>query len=240
MQLAQANRLATDVPLRTARAGLAVLEQAERLVAVGNPNAISDIGVAAHLALACVEGGALNVGINLPSLPADDPGRGGAAAEIDALQNRARAAARPHRRRRREPDGRTARSEADTDMTARLLDGRAVASRLWRELGDRVAALTDAAGTAPRLAIVHFAAGGPAAVYADSIARAARGIGIEPIVVTPPDGVTLIDLAARIGALNRDPSVAGIVVAQPVPPHLVAHEVVALIEPTKDVDGATP
>jgi methylenetetrahydrofolate dehydrogenase (NADP+)/methenyltetrahydrofolate cyclohydrolase len=125
-------------------------------------------------------------------------------------------------------------------MTARLLDGRAVASRLWRELGDRVAALTDAAGTAPRLAIVHFAAGGPAAVYADSIARAARGIGIEPIVVTPPDGVTLTDLAARIGALNRDPTVAGIVVAQPVPPHLVAHEVVALIEPTKDVDGATP
>ena len=125
-------------------------------------------------------------------------------------------------------------------MTARLLDGRAVASRLWRELGDRVSVLTDGAGRAPRLAIVHFAAGGPAAVYADSIARTARGIGIEPIVVTPPDGVTLTDLAARIGALNRDPSVAGIVVAQPVPSHLVAHEVVALIDPDKDVDGATP
>jgi formiminotetrahydrofolate cyclodeaminase len=92
VQLAQANRLATDVPLRTARSGLAVLDQAERLVAVGNPNAISDIGVAAHLALACVEGGALNVAINLPSLPADDLGRRDAEAEIEALQNRARAA----------------------------------------------------------------------------------------------------------------------------------------------------
>lgn len=125
-------------------------------------------------------------------------------------------------------------------MTARLLDGRAVASHLWRELGDRVSALTDAAGTAPRLAIVHFAADGPAAVYADSIARTARGIGIEPVMVTPPDGVTLSDLAARIGALNRDPTIAGVVVAQPVPPHLVAHEVVELIDPAKDVDGATP
>ncbi len=93
VQLAQANRLATDVPLRTARAGMAVLEQAERLVDVGNPNAISDLGVAAHLALACVEGGALNVGINLPSLAADDPHRVGLAGEIEDLRATARGCA---------------------------------------------------------------------------------------------------------------------------------------------------
>lgn len=125
-------------------------------------------------------------------------------------------------------------------MTARLLDGRAVASRLWRELTDRVTALTDAGASPPRLAILRFATDGPAAVYADSVARAARGIGIEPLLVSPPEGVALSDLAARIGALNRDPGVAGIVVAQPVPEHLPVHEVMALIDPGKDVDGATP
>lgn len=125
-------------------------------------------------------------------------------------------------------------------MTARLLDGRAVASRLWRDLGERVTELSERTGTAPRLAVLRFAADGPAAVYADSLVRAARGIGIDPVVVTPPEGVTQTDLAARIGALNRDPSVAGIVVAQPIPDSLAIHEVAALIDPAKDVDGATP
>lgn len=86
VQLAQANRLAIDVPMRTARAGMAVLELAEGFVEVGNANAISDLGVAAHLARACVEGGTLNVRINLPSLAADDPSRAGLASEVEALR----------------------------------------------------------------------------------------------------------------------------------------------------------
>jgi methylenetetrahydrofolate dehydrogenase (NADP+)/methenyltetrahydrofolate cyclohydrolase len=125
-------------------------------------------------------------------------------------------------------------------MTARLLDGRSVASRLWRDLGDRVSTLEAQTGMRPRLAIIRFAPTGPAAVYADTVARTAQGIGIDPVIVAPPEAITRADLAARIGALNRDPSVAGIVVAQPVPAHLEAHEVVALIDPAKDVDGATP
>jgi formiminotetrahydrofolate cyclodeaminase len=88
-ELATANRVATDVPLRTARAGMSVLEMAEPLVAVGNPNAISDLGVAAHLAAACVKGGVMNVRINLPSLAAEDPMRDALAHELDDLDARA-------------------------------------------------------------------------------------------------------------------------------------------------------
>ncbi|HEX2221566.1 MAG TPA: bifunctional 5,10-methylenetetrahydrofolate dehydrogenase/5,10-methenyltetrahydrofolate cyclohydrolase [Candidatus Limnocylindria bacterium] len=125
-------------------------------------------------------------------------------------------------------------------MTARLLDGRAVASRVWRELAERVAALRGEDRPAPRLAIVRFDATGASGVYAGSLERSARSIGIEPVVVTVAEGVALGDLAARIGALNRDPSVAGIVVAQPVPAHLETSAVVELIAPDRDVDGATP
>ncbi len=125
-------------------------------------------------------------------------------------------------------------------MTARLLDGRTVASRMWRDLSERVEALTSLTGFAPRLAIVRFDQRGPSAVYAASIARAAHSVGVEPLPVEPPEGVSLSDLAARIGALNRDPSVAGIVIAQPIPPHLDLPAVVELIDPAKDVDGATP
>lgn len=125
-------------------------------------------------------------------------------------------------------------------MSAKILDGRVVASRLWRELSARVQALEDAGGQSPRLAVVRFDERGPSAVYAASLARAARSIGIEPFEVLPPAGVQLSDLAARIGALNRDPAIAGIVVAQPMPAHLDAAAVLELIDPAKDVDGATP
>ena len=125
-------------------------------------------------------------------------------------------------------------------MSGRILDGRAVASRLWRDLSDRIADLHERTGATPRLAIIRFDARGPSAVYANSVWRAARSVGVEAIEIEPPEGVSLSDLAARIGALNRDPSVAGIVVAQPVPAHLDANAVVALIDPIKDVDGATP
>jgi methylenetetrahydrofolate dehydrogenase (NADP+)/methenyltetrahydrofolate cyclohydrolase len=125
-------------------------------------------------------------------------------------------------------------------VSAKLLDGRVVASRLWRELSDRVTTLTARSATQPRLAIVRFEERGPSAVYATSLARAARSVGIEPVEIVPPEGVQLSDLAARIGALNRDPAVSGIVLAQPMPAHLDAAAIVSLIDPAKDVDGATP
>jgi methylenetetrahydrofolate dehydrogenase (NADP+)/methenyltetrahydrofolate cyclohydrolase len=125
-------------------------------------------------------------------------------------------------------------------VSAKLLDGRVVASRIWRELSERLTTLADRTGTRPRLAVVRFEESGPSAVYAASLARAARSVGIEPLDIVPPAGVQLSDLAARIGALNRDPSVSGIVLAQPMPLNLDPGAVVALIDPGKDVDGATP
>jgi methylenetetrahydrofolate dehydrogenase (NADP+)/methenyltetrahydrofolate cyclohydrolase len=124
-------------------------------------------------------------------------------------------------------------------MTARLLDGRAVASRLWRDLSQRLAALGGGDGEPPRLAVVRFAEGGAASIYTDGLIRAARSIGMEAVEVRPPQAIAVSDLAARIGALNRDPTVTGIVVAQPVAAHLDAGAVVDLISPDKDVDGAT-
>jgi methylenetetrahydrofolate dehydrogenase (NADP+)/methenyltetrahydrofolate cyclohydrolase len=125
-------------------------------------------------------------------------------------------------------------------VSAKLLDGRVVASRLWRELSERVARAQERTGVQPRLAIVRFEERGPSAVYAASLARAARSVGIAPVEIIPPAGVQLSDLRARIGALNRDASISGIVLAQPMPAHLDAAAIVSLIDPAKDVDGATP
>ena len=84
-QVAAAVREATRAPLATARVANEVLALAERLAPIGNRNAISDVGVAALLAVAAIRGAAMNVEINLPSLPADEPLQRDAADEIGAL-----------------------------------------------------------------------------------------------------------------------------------------------------------
>jgi methenyltetrahydrofolate cyclohydrolase len=69
-RMAEANRLAAEVPMRTARAALRLLATLPDLAAKGNPNAASDAGTAALLLEAASQAALLNVAINLPS--ADD------------------------------------------------------------------------------------------------------------------------------------------------------------------------
>jgi len=64
----KANKYAIDVPLETAELGFSVLELAADLVKKGNPNSVSDVGVAGETALAAVRGGCMNVLINLPNI----------------------------------------------------------------------------------------------------------------------------------------------------------------------------
>ena len=86
VQIEHATRHATNAPLQTARLAARVLVLAERLVDVANPNAISDVGVAAHLAASAVRGAALNVRINLPGLTVGpDDELAGASDELDVL-----------------------------------------------------------------------------------------------------------------------------------------------------------
>ncbi len=67
--LSVANRLATEVPMRTARAAVRLLAALPELVEKGNPNAASDAGSAALLLEAATESALLNVGINLAGIP---------------------------------------------------------------------------------------------------------------------------------------------------------------------------
>ena len=62
-----------------------MLSLAERLAPIGNRNAVSDVGVAALLAAAGLRGAAMNVRINLPYLPDDEPLRTQAADELERL-----------------------------------------------------------------------------------------------------------------------------------------------------------
>ncbi|RPH35338.1 MAG: bifunctional 5,10-methylene-tetrahydrofolate dehydrogenase/5,10-methylene-tetrahydrofolate cyclohydrolase, partial [Chloroflexi bacterium] len=124
-------------------------------------------------------------------------------------------------------------------MSGRILEGRSIAARRREQLTERVATLT-AESRPPGLAIVRFADTGPEVHYAQSLARAASAIGMHPSDVRLADDVDLTDAASAIGELNADLLVAGIVVIYPVPSHLDPDAVGALVDPDKDVDGASP
>ncbi|MDQ4036135.1 MAG: bifunctional 5,10-methylenetetrahydrofolate dehydrogenase/5,10-methenyltetrahydrofolate cyclohydrolase [Chloroflexota bacterium] len=122
-------------------------------------------------------------------------------------------------------------------MTARLLDGRDLASHIRRELQHRVERLTGGdPELAPRLAILRSGSSEAAALYAASLERAARSVGVAPLSLAD-DADPLLE---TIDALNADPQVAGIVVSQPLADPLRGRGLVERIDPAKDVDGATP
>lgn len=126
-------------------------------------------------------------------------------------------------------------------MSARLLDGRDLASHLRRELEHRVAALRGSdEEPVPILAILRDGSSEPAALYAASLERAARSVGIETRLVVAGSSGTAASLERTVDELNADPRVAGIVVAQPFADAAAGRRLAERIEPGKDVDGATP
>jgi methylenetetrahydrofolate dehydrogenase (NADP+)/methenyltetrahydrofolate cyclohydrolase len=123
-------------------------------------------------------------------------------------------------------------------VTARLLDGRDLASHLRRELRHRVDRMVGPDGDLepPCLAILRDAASEPAALYAASLERAARSTGVATELIVSAEA----PLDATIERLNHDVRVAGIVIAQPFADAAEGRRLVELIDPAKDVDGATP
>jgi methylenetetrahydrofolate dehydrogenase (NADP+)/methenyltetrahydrofolate cyclohydrolase len=90
-------------------------------------------------------------------------------------------------------------------------------------------------GHPPVLAILSDGHHGSASLYAASLDRAARSVGVETEAIV--DGDSLVPAIERF---NDDPRVAGIVVAQPFADVRAGRRLVEHIDPAKDVDGATP
>lgn len=123
-------------------------------------------------------------------------------------------------------------------MSGRLLDGRALASHLRRELQHRVDRLRpDEEGPGPSLAILVDGSSEAAAIYAGGLERAARSVGVDSRLLRIGFEA---DAEATIDGLNADPQVAGIVIAQPFADIAAGRRLVERIDPNKDVDGATP
>ena len=121
-------------------------------------------------------------------------------------------------------------------MTAKLIDGVALSSRIRADVARRAALLT-ARGMQPGLAVILVGEDPASRLYVRNKVKACVEAGLHSVFekydVTLPEA----ELLARIRALNADPAVHGILVQMPLPKHIHAHKVIETISTSKDVDG---
>ena len=125
-------------------------------------------------------------------------------------------------------------------MTARLIDGKAVAAELRATIATQVQQLAAAHGLVPGLATVLVGRDPASETYVGSKNRVATEVGLRSFDHHLPGGADEDELLALIAHLNRDPAVHGILVQLPLPPKIDASKVIAAVDPAKDVDGFHP
>lgn len=124
-------------------------------------------------------------------------------------------------------------------MTARILDGTAVARTLLEQTASRALAFLQRTGRAPLLATVLVGDDPASQTYVRMKRSRCARVGIESRAVELPASTTTEELVARIAELSADPLVDGILLQHPVPGHIDERAAFEAIAPGKDVDGVT-
>ncbi|MDB5027542.1 MAG: bifunctional methylenetetrahydrofolate dehydrogenase/methenyltetrahydrofolate cyclohydrolase FolD [Candidatus Eremiobacteraeota bacterium] len=124
-------------------------------------------------------------------------------------------------------------------MAARILDGRALAAELRDEVAARAERL-HARGIAPLLVVAIVGEDAASHSYVRSIEKAGAKTGVDVRVDMLAADASEEDLRARLHSLGEDPLVHGVILQQPLPPHLGIRRIAEAMPPHKDVDGANP
>ncbi len=123
-------------------------------------------------------------------------------------------------------------------MSARIIDGRAIAQQIRAEVAQRARRLAER-GVTPGLALVLVGENPSSISYVRSKGNAAEEAGIFSEMFQLTEAITQDQLDSHIMDLNEDPLFHAILVQLPLPPHLDESAAINAIDPTKDVDGIT-
>ncbi len=124
-------------------------------------------------------------------------------------------------------------------MRAKLLDGKRTAEGIKEQLKEDVVELADS-GRRPHLALICVGDDPASQVYLRSKSAASGRLGIESTLHKFAAGVERHELEGAIADLNADDAVHGILLQLPIPDHLPEGDMIAAIDPRKDVDGFHP
>ena len=125
-------------------------------------------------------------------------------------------------------------------MTAKIINGKAVAEDLLNSLQQKIADRVKANKRAPCLAVILVGADPASSIYVRNKRRACEKVGIRSVAYNLPTTVTELELYALIDQLNNDSNVDGILVQAPLPAQIKDENIIERISPHKDVDGFHP
>jgi methylenetetrahydrofolate dehydrogenase (NADP+)/methenyltetrahydrofolate cyclohydrolase len=122
---------------------------------------------------------------------------------------------------------------------AKLIDGRAIAEKVYVDLRREIAELKEK-GVTPGLAVILVGDNPASRAYVRSKDKMCRELGLHSVKLELPASTTQAELLARVEEFNRDPSIHGILVQSPPPEHINETAIVRALDPSKDVDGFHP
>lgn len=125
-------------------------------------------------------------------------------------------------------------------MSAKLINGKALAETIKAEIKEAVLARTDTGKSAPGLAVILVGSDPASQVYVGHKRRACDAVGFHSQAFDFPLNITQAKLLEQIDALNSDPSIHGILVQLPLPEQMDPEVIIERIDPKKDVDGFHP
>ena len=125
-------------------------------------------------------------------------------------------------------------------MNYKLIDGKATATAIKKEIAEEVRKIAEAGGKRPHLAAVLVGHDGGSETYVKNKVLACEACGFKSSLIRFESDVTEEELLACVDKLNNDDDVDGFIMQLPLPKHIDEQKIIMAVDYRKDVDGFHP
>ncbi|MDR0573110.1 MAG: bifunctional methylenetetrahydrofolate dehydrogenase/methenyltetrahydrofolate cyclohydrolase FolD [Tannerella sp.] len=126
------------------------------------------------------------------------------------------------------------------EQAYKLIDGKAVAAQIKKEITDEVAQIKKDGGKIPHLAAILVGHDGGSETYVANKVRTCKEVGFKSSLIRYEDDVTEKELLRKVEELNNDSDIDGFIVQLPLPDTISSQKIIEAIDYRKDVDGFHP
>ncbi|MEN4052987.1 MULTISPECIES: bifunctional methylenetetrahydrofolate dehydrogenase/methenyltetrahydrofolate cyclohydrolase FolD [Sulfurimonas] len=121
-----------------------------------------------------------------------------------------------------------------------ILDGKALAQKIEKNVASEVVKLKENTGRTPGLAVILVGQDPASAAYVNMKKKACDRVGFYSVTHEMPEDISQEAIENTITMMNQNPNIDGILVQLPLPPQIDTTKILELVDPSKDVDGFHP